>query len=79
MNHMLNIRAVSKYRRNPETKEEKELVELDFGDTSYKICKEYLDMYEGIQSDIVILMRFDENSDLCTTYLDGSDRTRREN
>ena len=30
---------------------------------------EYLDVYEGIQSDIVSSNRFDENSDLSTTYL----------
>ena len=76
MNHMLNIRAVSKYRRNPETKEEKELVELDLGDMPYKLHKEYLDVYEGIQSDIVNTMRFDENSDLSTTYLGRPNRTR---
>ena len=30
MNHTLNIRAIHKYRNNPETKEEKEFLELDF-------------------------------------------------
>ena len=30
---------------------------------------EYLDVYEGIQSDIVSSNRFDENSDISTTYL----------
>ena len=34
-------------------------------------CKEYLDVYEGIQS-----TRFDENSDLSTTYLGKSDKAR---
>ena len=38
-----------------------------------QICKnlqdEYLDVYEGIQSDIVSSSRFDENSDISTTYL----------
>ena len=33
-------------------------------------------MYEGIQSEMVNTIRFDENSDLSTTYLDKSDKTR---
>ena len=38
--------------------------------------EEYLDVYEGIQSEIVNSTRFDENSDLSTTYLGKSDKTR---
>ena len=33
-------------------------------------------MYEGIQSEIVNTTRFDENSDLSTTYLGKSDRSK---
>ena len=33
-------------------------------------------MYEGIQGEIVNTMRFDENSDLSTTYLGRSDKVR---
>ena len=40
------------------------------------LCKEYLDIYEGIQSEIVNTTRYDENSDLSTTYLGMSDKTR---
>ena len=69
MNHTLNITAMNKHRSNPETKEEKEFMELDFGSTPHKLCKEYLDVYEGIQSKIVSTTRFDENSDLSMTYL----------
>ena len=32
------------------------------------LCEEYLDVYEGIQSEIVNTIRFDENSDLSTTF-----------
>ena len=64
MNHTLNIRAMNKYRSNPEAKEEKEFMELDFGSMPHNLCEEYLDVYEGIQSEIVITTRFDENSDL---------------
>ena len=42
----------------------------------HKLHKEYLDVYEGIQSEIVNTTRFDENSDLGTTYLGRSDKTR---
>ena len=60
MNHALNIKAENKYRNNPETKEEKELVELDFGSMPLKLHEEYLDVYEDIQSEIVNTMRFDK-------------------
>ena len=53
MNHILNIRAMNKYRSNPETKEEKEFMELYFGSMPHKLHEEYLDVYEGIQSEIV--------------------------
>ena len=42
----------------------------------HKLHEEYLDIYEGIQSEIVNATRFDENSDLSTTYLGKSDKTR---
>ena len=67
---------MNKYRSNPETKEEKEFIELDFASMPHKLCKEYLDVYEGIQSEIVNTTRFDENSCLCTAYLGTSDKTR---
>ena len=76
VNHTLSIREMNKYRSNPETKEEKEFIELDFGSTPHKLSEEYLGLYEGIQSEIVITTSFDENSDLSTTYLGRSDKTR---
>ena len=42
-------------------KEEKEFIELDFSSMPHKLHKEYLDVYEGIQSEIVNTTRFDEN------------------
>ena len=47
----------------------KEFRELDFGRVPQNLQQEYLDMYEGMQSDIVSPSRFDENSDISTTYL----------
>ena len=41
-----------------------------------KLHEEYLDVYEGIQSEIVNTTIFNENSDLSTTYLGRSDRAR---
>ena len=35
--------------------------------------EEYLDMYKGIQSEILSTTKFDENSDLSTTYLGKAD------
>ena len=54
----------------------KRTMELEFGNMPKMLCKEYLDVYEGIQSEIVNTTRFDENSDLSTTYLGRSDKTR---
>ena len=42
----------------------------------HKLHEEHLDVYEGIQSEIVNTTRFDENSDLSTTYLGRLDKTR---
>ena len=50
------------------------MVEVDFGPTPDILKGEYLDVYKGIQSEIVNTIRFDENSDLSTTYLRKSDR-----
>ena len=46
-----------------------EFRKVDFGANSQNLQAEYLDVYERIQSDIVSSSRFDENSDISTTYL----------
>ena len=46
-----------------------EFKELDFGTMPQKLQEAYMDIYEGIHSEIVSSNRFDENSDLSTTYL----------
>ena len=43
------------------TKEEREILDLDFGPTPDVLREEYLDIYEGIQSEILNTTRFDEN------------------
>ena len=67
MSYMLNVKAVNRYKVKLDTG--REYKELDFGLTSQKIQEEYLDVYEGIQSDIVSSNKFDKNSDISTTYL----------
>ena len=58
---------MNRYKDNSKTKEERETTEVDFGVTPQILCKEYLDVYEGIQSEIINTTRFIENSDLSTT------------
>ena len=53
MNHNLNIRAVNKCKINLGTRKETEFTDLDFGNMPHKLHEEYLDVYKGIQSDIV--------------------------
>ena len=76
--HNLNIKAVDQkwYKKRYNREEERQMLELDFGDMSEKLKGEYLDMYEGIQSGILSTTRFDETSDLSTTYLGRVDITR---
>ena len=52
------------------------MLELDFGDTPEKLKEEYLDIYDGIQSEILSTTRFDEYSDLSTIYIGRVDITR---
>ena len=74
--HSLSINAVNKYRNNLDTKEKGDIVELDFGVMPEVLREEYLDMYDGIQSEVVSTTRFNENSDLSTTYLGRLDRAK---
>ena len=47
----------------------KEFRKVDFGTHLQNLQADYLDMYEGIQLDIVSSSRLDENSDISMTYL----------
>ena len=57
---------------------EKELLNTDvnFGGSSDRLKVEYLDVYEGVYAEIVSSDRFDEDTDLSTTYLGQIDMTR---
>ena len=67
MNYTINVKPINRYNVKPDTG--KEFKESDFGTIPQNLQEEYLDVYEGIQSDIVSSSRFDENSDISTTYL----------
>ena len=75
MNHTLDVKAMNMYKHKPNT-DDREFKELNFGTTPQKIQEEYMDIYEGILSEIVSSNRFDENSDLSTTYLGRVDKKR---
>ena len=67
MNHFLSIKPVNRYKIKPGDR--KEFREVDFGAILENLQEEYLDVYEGIQSDILSSSRFDKNLDINTTYL----------
>ena len=67
MNHSLSVRPVNRYKIKPDMG--KEFRELDIGAVPQNLQEEYLDVYEGIQSDVVNSSRFDEKSDIRTTYV----------
>ena len=67
MNHSLRIKLVNRYKIKPDDR--KEFREVDFGAIPENLQEEYLDVYEGIQLDIVSSIRFDKNSNISTTYL----------
>ena len=77
--HNLGIHAVNICKNHSDVKVEKDIIEVDFGPTLNILKEEYLDIYRGIQSEIVSTTRFDENSDLSTTYLGKSDRAKMTN
>ena len=74
--HNLDISAVNICKIHSEIRQEKDRLEVDFGPVPDILKEEYLDVYEGIASEIVNTTRFDENSDLSTTYLGKSDRSK---
>ena len=63
-NHTLDIKIVNKYKDKLGTGKEEELIKLDFDDTLLKLCEGYLGVYDGIQTEIVNTLRFNDNSDL---------------
>ena len=56
--------------------EKGQMLDMDFGDNTDLLKTNYLDMYEGVHIDVVYSTRFDESSDLRTTYLGRTRETR---
>ena len=54
----------------------RKVLEIDFGDNPDKLRREYLDMYEGVQSKVLSTTRFVKSSDLSMTYLGWTDMNR---
>ena len=67
MSHTLDIKAMNRYKSKPDA--DRQFEELDFGTIPQILQEEYMDVYEGIHSDIVSSNRFNENSDISMTYL----------
>ena len=49
--------------------EERETLDIDFGIYPDILKSKYLDVYEGVYTEMVYANKFNENSDLSTTYL----------
>ena len=73
----INSSKVSKGRKDKNIDESS--LRMDPAGISDESREEYLDWYEGIMSEILHTTRFDENSDLITTYLGKSNMTREGN
>ena len=50
--HNLSISAVTVYKNCSDAKKEKSMVEIDFGPRPDLLKEEYLNIYEGIQSEV---------------------------
>ena len=78
MKHTLDIKVVNKYKSKPNI--DREFKELGFGTTPQKLQEEYnMDIHEGIHSEIVSSNRFNENSDISTTYLGRTENRENQN
>ena len=67
----LDIKAIDqKYHKRINNKfkdEDRQITEIDFGDTLDKLKGEYLDMYDGVKIKVLSTTKFNDNSDLSTT------------
>ena len=71
--HKLNINTLNYCQNKGLYKElkEKEMlkVNVDFGRSPEKLKSDYLDVYDGVYAEVVSTNRFDEDTDLSTSYL----------
>ena len=78
--HNLNVDQMN-YRQDMDLfreLQEKELLNADvnFGSSPDRLKAEYLDVYEGVYAEVINTDKFDEGTDLSTTYLGQLDMTR---
>ena len=78
--HKLNIDTLS-YQQNKDPYKElkgKELLNasMNVGRSPNKLKADYLDVYEGVYAEVISTDRFDEDTDLSTTYLGQVNMTR---
>ena len=50
---------------------------IDFSGMSEKVKSDYLDVYDGVYAEVITTNRFDEDTDLSTTYLGQIDMSRK--
>ena len=80
--HSMTIRPVKFNRAVKDAKSmnvNESLLEVNLVNNLDRSKEEYLDKYEGVKSEIVDTTRFDENSDLSTTYLGKISMTHNKN
>ena len=53
------------------------MLDVDFGTNPETMSSNYLDMYHGVDADMVYTNRFDESTDLSTTYLGKTTMTKK--
>ena len=76
--HSMTIRSAKFSKTTKSTKSRnvnESLLDVNLIEGSGRSKEEYLDRYEGVKSEIVDTTRFDENSDLSTTYLGETNMT----
>ena len=73
--HFVTVKP-AKFNKMFKDKDKNEfLLRVNLLESSGRSEEEYLDRYEGVKPEIVDTTRFDENSDLSTTYLGRIDMT----
>ena len=68
----LNVKALV-YRNHKKLydnlkEEERQTLDIDFGDSPDRLREKYLDIYEGVYAEVLHSIKFYEYSDLSTTY-----------
>ena len=73
--HFVTIKPAKPNNTDKSKDKGETLPKVNLIESSGRSREEYLDRYEGFKTEIVDTTRFDENSDLSTTYLGRTDMT----